>query len=169
MYKYFRDAFPDADLVSWPFVYMPPRMGVGMTEDFMHLLSPGLYEEFGLPYVNRIAREFGGVFLHCCGVFKQHLPVVKRIENLRGLDTMYAFSHPDELNEAFPDVVHTMWLDYAEGVRSFAGEGYMGFLRFLLDHTPRGIRRIHFPVADDETELLLQIDMIKEHWQRMQT
>lgn len=165
VYRHFRDAYEAANLVSWPFIYMPRSMGVGMTEDFMHLLSPALYEEFGLPYVNRIAREFGGLYIHCCGVFKQHWPVVSKIHNLRGLDTMYSFSKPQELFAEFPDIVHTMWLDYGEGVRSFGGKREC-FTQFMLDQTPRGPKNMRFIYTPDfEGEVMArQIELIRKGW-----
>ena len=46
-------------LVLTPEEAVAVSLGVGLVEDFMHLLSPALYAEFGLPYVSRIAREFG--------------------------------------------------------------------------------------------------------------
>jgi hypothetical protein len=48
-------------------------MGICITEDYMPLLSAEQYAEFGLPYVKRIADAFGGVWIHCCGVYRQHL------------------------------------------------------------------------------------------------
>lgn len=68
-----------------PHVWMPPESGVGLSEDYAPVLSPEQYEEFSLPYVNRISRELGGVFIHCCGDFAHQLDNFERIENLRGI------------------------------------------------------------------------------------
>ena len=46
----------------WPYIWLPTDIGVEITEDYMPLLSPALYKEFGLPYLERICDEFGGVF-----------------------------------------------------------------------------------------------------------
>jgi hypothetical protein len=42
----------------WPYIWLPTDIGVGITEDYMPLLSPKLYREFGIPYVEKISREF---------------------------------------------------------------------------------------------------------------
>lgn len=148
VYRHFLDTYKDTRAVSWPFIYMPHELGVGMTEDLTGLLSPDLYREFGLPYVNRVSRAFGGIYIHCCGRFKAHWPVYKDIENLRGLDTMHPYTHPAEVTEAFPDIVHTSGLDYAESVRNWKGKAPDAFTRFLLSSSPPSVRKIFFPIAD---------------------
>ena len=162
VYRWFRDTWPDAYMVGYPSCYMPREFGVGMTEDFMHLLSPDLYREFGLPYVNRISREFGGIFFHCCGVFKQHWPTVKQFHNLRGMDTQYPYSRPEDLFEAFPDVVHSMTLDYAERRRNFSGGDPDAFLKFLLARTPRNLRWMLYGDADDLPGLRRKMALVLE-------
>ena len=57
----------------WPYIWLPTDIGVGITEDYMPLLSPELYNEFGVPYVERISEALGGIFLHCCGKFEHQL------------------------------------------------------------------------------------------------
>jgi hypothetical protein len=49
-------------------------MGICLTEDYMPLLSRDTYATFAMPCVKRIAEAFGGVFVHCCGTYRQHLP-----------------------------------------------------------------------------------------------
>lgn len=148
VFRYFRDEFEDAQLIPWPYIPMPQHLGVGLTEDYAQLMSPELYREFGLPYVNRVAREFGGVYVHCCAAFKQHWPAFREIHSLRGLDTMYPYSHPAEITAAFPDVVHTFGLDYAESQRNWKDREPGAFDRFIMEQTPPGVRKVLFPVAD---------------------
>ena len=104
------------------------------------VLSPRLYKEFGLPYVNRIADAFGGIWLHCCATCKHHWPAFGKIHGLRGLDTMYPFTKPEEVFAAFPDIVHSAGLDYAESQRSFRKAGPDDWLQFLLEKAPRSVR-----------------------------
>ncbi|HIQ04832.1 MAG TPA: hypothetical protein EYH31_03950, partial [Anaerolineae bacterium] len=70
----------------YPPIYMPDGLGVAISDDALAVLSPGLYEEFGLPYVNRIAEAFNGVFIHSCGNFVHNLHNLTRVTKLRGLD-----------------------------------------------------------------------------------
>ena len=136
----FRARLPDAELVCYPPGHLPPDMGCSIVEDYCDLLSPDLFEEFGLPYINRISDAFGGVAVHCCARFKKHWPAFLRIRNLTALDTMFPFTKPDEVYATFPGIVHSMGLDYAEGQRSFKNKGPDAWLQFLLERTPRTIR-----------------------------
>lgn len=62
----------------WPYTVAPDGQGVAITQDYMPLLNPELYERFEIPRVKRIADAFGGVHIHCCGEFGQHLDVLRR-------------------------------------------------------------------------------------------
>lgn len=81
-------------------IWMPPGFGTGLSEDYAPLLSPRLYEEFSLPYVNRISRACGGVWIHCCGAFEHNWGNFLKIEALRGLNPA-----PPEVD--WPRVVET--------------------------------------------------------------
>lgn len=161
---HFRDAFPDAEMAAYPPSHLPRRMGCAITEDFMHLLSPELYEEFGLPYVNRISDAFGGVFVHCCGRFRQHWPVVRKIHNLRGLDTMYPYTDPAEIYEAFPDIVHSCGLDYAETQRNFKDKGPDAWLEYLVARTPRHVRWQFVTECDNADTVPRQLELVRRKW-----
>ena len=50
------------------------------------VLSPKLYREFALPYVNEVSEEFGGVFIHSCGNILHQLDNLAQVHNLRGLN-----------------------------------------------------------------------------------
>jgi hypothetical protein len=44
-----------------------PCAGVRLSEDTPTLLSPGMIDEFVLPYMEKAAKPFGGAFVHFCG------------------------------------------------------------------------------------------------------
>jgi hypothetical protein len=137
VYRYFRDTFEGTQMVSWPNYYMPRDFGVGMTEDLMPLVPPELYEQFALPHVNRIAREFGGIWIHYCGRFKPHWPTVRKFRNLRGIDSMYPETDPDEVTAAFPGIAHTMGLSARGQASLFAGQRDDAFqqrVKMILEH-----------------------------------
>ena len=52
----------------------------------MAVLSPKLYEQFALPYVNEISDEFGGLLIHSCGNIVHQFDNLEKIHNLRGLN-----------------------------------------------------------------------------------
>ncbi|MEK6794408.1 MAG: uroporphyrinogen decarboxylase family protein [Spirochaetota bacterium] len=161
VFHYFRDNFENAELVSWPNLHMPEEYGVGIIEDFTELLSPELYREFGLPYVNRIAREFNGVFIHCCARFKQHYDAFAEIYNLRGLDTMYPFTEPAVIAERFPGIVHTMGAHAPAHQQEFGGSS-RSFVRFISERIPQSSRMVFMPYDSADTLDESLIDTICE-------
>jgi hypothetical protein len=170
VYRYFKSTWRDTELLAWPCYYMPPELGVGMTEYLIPLMQPSLWEEFGLPYVNRIADAFGGVYIHCCGTFNPHWNLVKKIHNLRGMDTMYPNSHPAQLHAAFPQIVHNMGLS-AQGKASLfpADNGEDDFIAFYLAHAPRNMRIQFLVGADDPEQFERQVKLILRKWKLPET
>jgi len=74
----------------WPWVILADGQGIGITQDFLPLLSPDLYAEFEFPQLKRIADEFGGVFIHCCGAYAHHLPTLARADfKIWGMEVHY--------------------------------------------------------------------------------
>jgi hypothetical protein len=70
----------------FPPVWLPDGRGIAISEDCLAVLSPKLYREFALPYVNEISEEFGGVLIHSCGNILHQLDNLARVHNLRGLN-----------------------------------------------------------------------------------
>ena len=69
---------------SFPLVH--PGDGISISDDEALLLSPDLYREFGLPYLNRISEAFGGLYYHCCGDFGFLLDHILQIKGLRAIN-----------------------------------------------------------------------------------
>jgi len=81
---------------------IPRFTGVRVSDDTAALLSPDMYREFGVKYLNRISREFGGVVVHSCGDVQYVAPVIMEIEGIKGVD----FTIPQVMNwEAIRDAV----------------------------------------------------------------
>jgi hypothetical protein len=70
----------------FPPVYLPDGMGIAISEDVLAVVGARQYEEFSLPYVNRLSEEFGGVVIHSCGNFEHQIPVLKKVYKLRGIN-----------------------------------------------------------------------------------
>lgn len=86
----------------WPYIWLPSDIGVGITEDYMPLLSADTYREFGIPYVERISREFGGLFIHCCGEYEHQINNLRNSDiHILGLEFHYPHTRPEVLFEAF--------------------------------------------------------------------
>lgn len=90
----------------WPYTVMPYGVGVAVTQDYMPLLGPDLYTGFELPLLKRIADRFGGVYIHCCGKYGQHLPALAQSGmKIWGLETHYPETTVEDVYAAFGDRV----------------------------------------------------------------
>jgi hypothetical protein len=81
-----RSRVPQFMPCSNPPVWLPDGRGMSVNDDCLAVLSPALYEEFALPYVNELSDEFGGVFIHSCGNFVHQFDNLEKVHNLRGLN-----------------------------------------------------------------------------------
>jgi hypothetical protein len=70
----------------FPPVWLPEGQGISISDDCLAVLSPKLYQEFALPYVNELSEEFGGVVIHSCGNFLHQLDNLAKVRGLRGLN-----------------------------------------------------------------------------------
>jgi uroporphyrinogen-III decarboxylase len=70
----------------YPPLWLPDGRGIAMSDDALAVLSPKLYREFALPYVNELSEEFGGVMIHSCGNFKHQLDNLASVRDLRGIN-----------------------------------------------------------------------------------
>jgi hypothetical protein len=70
----------------FPPVYLPDGLGLSVSEDVLAMISPKLYEEYSLPYINQLSEEFGGVIIHSCGNFEHQLDVLSQVHHLRGIN-----------------------------------------------------------------------------------
>jgi uroporphyrinogen-III decarboxylase len=66
--------------------WMPDGTGVSLSNDDGVMISAEFHDRFCVPYVNRISRSFGGVFIHSCGNWEHLFPSLEKIEELRGLE-----------------------------------------------------------------------------------
>lgn len=81
--------------------YLPDGGGISVSEDALAVLSPHLYEQFSLPYINELSEEFGGIVIHSCGNFEHQLPVLKKVHNLKGINFGVTETRFEALWEAF--------------------------------------------------------------------
>lgn len=70
----------------WPPLWLPDGRGISVSDDCLAVLSPQLYREFALPYLNELSEEFGGVFVHSCGDFSHQLDNLAKVHDLRGIN-----------------------------------------------------------------------------------
>ncbi len=117
-------------------LWCPPELGNALSEDYAPLVARDTYEEFSLPYIQRIADETGGLFIHCCGSFEHTYASMAAIAGLTGV------------NPAIPVVEYPEFAAAFAGVCVLAPSMSIGWERrwrdradlheYLLAHTPDG-------------------------------
>ncbi|MBC7334274.1 MAG: hypothetical protein H5T85_07460 [Actinobacteria bacterium] len=85
-YKLQYDALKNPAFPGHSFPLVNSNDGISVSDDEAILLSPELFEEFGLPYLNRISEAFGGLYYHCCGDFGHILDKILSIKDLRAIN-----------------------------------------------------------------------------------
>lgn len=66
--------------------FLPPDLGIRISDDTAAVMSPRTYREFGMPYNTRISEAFGGIVVHSCGNIVHVLPAMLETPGLRGID-----------------------------------------------------------------------------------
>jgi len=84
--KEFRTRVKEFVPAHFPSVYLEDGGGITVSEDVLAVLSPRLWEQFSLPYINELSEEFGGVVIHSCGNFERQLPALQKVHKLRGIN-----------------------------------------------------------------------------------
>jgi len=110
-----KEACPNVVPVSWPWIWAPTEKGIHLSDDTMSMVSPDMYEEYGVHYNNIISREFGGVFLHSCTTNKRYFNSIIKNKGLRSIN--FAAQYSSEMKEIYeffggkavilPHYVHT--------------------------------------------------------------
>jgi hypothetical protein len=85
--------------ISFPGVWAPAEKGVYLADDTMSMLSPAMYEEYGVRYNNIISREFGGIMLHSCTVDKRYFESIMKNEGIRSIN--FASQYSSDMSEIF--------------------------------------------------------------------
>ena len=81
--------------------HIPRFAGVRVSDDTAALLSPQLYREFGVKYLNKISGEFGGIVVHSCGDVQHVVEPMMEIQGLKGLDfTITQVANREALRDA---------------------------------------------------------------------
>jgi hypothetical protein len=117
-------------------IWMPPGFGTALSEDYAPLLSPRLYEEFSLPYVNRISDACGGVWIHCCGNFTHNFGNFLKIKNLRGINPAPPIIDWEQLVALFGEVCCLAPGMSLGGAQRWGDDE--GFKKYLAETTPKG-------------------------------
>ncbi len=78
--------------IAWPGIWAPNDRGVYIADDTMSMVSPTMYEEYGVYYNNIISREFGGLLLHSCTMKEPYFKSIIKNEGLRSINFAAQYS-----------------------------------------------------------------------------
>lgn len=84
--QFLRDAikeFPQLNVCHCPLVWIPSQLGIALSEDEAGSMSAEMFEEFFLPSLLELSREFGGMMIHCCAKADHQYASFRKIPNLR--------------------------------------------------------------------------------------
>ena len=130
----------------WPTIWFPKCAGIQMSDDNMVNVSPATYEEFVLPYNNRIADAFGGLFLHSCTIHEDNLASILKIRHLTGVNCDISTSVPvSRLLEVFGEKVVVAPHCYINTNTNF--QNYTEFIEHCLKGWRPGLRLFIHPCS----------------------
>ena len=102
-----------------PIFWMPKTKGVAVSDDFAAIVSPSVFREFSKPYLEQIAKEFGGVVIHSCGSLNHMTEELLTLEGLTGLNFSASETNLADVKQALKRlgsgknitvITHNSWL-----------------------------------------------------------
>ncbi len=75
-----------------PSIWAPKDKGVYLADDTMSMVSPDMYEEFGVTYNNKISEVFGGIMLHSCTTNERYFDKIMLNKNIRSINFAAQYS-----------------------------------------------------------------------------
>lgn len=141
--------------------YMPNGMHV--SDDNAAFLSPGIYRDFALPYINRLSEAFGGIHFHCCMGYQQNLEVMASAKGFQSLDAKPDFNDIDTIINAFRQSPGGVWY-YGTGrsAELQAKESNHDMYRKIIDRS-EGVCGINFICTGTRDEALKTAEWIKNY------
>jgi hypothetical protein len=134
----------------WPYIWLPSDLGIGITEDYMPLISPKLYKEFGIPYVEKISEAFSGLFIHCCGEYEHQLEnLTKSKINILGMEFDYPHTRPEIVFKAFGSSAVFVPYMSPQGLKDFPDR--LDYFRYIKEKRFDYTRLWFIPYAEDES------------------
>jgi hypothetical protein len=130
--------------------WLPDGSAISVANDVGVMLSPELHDEFSVPYLNRLADAFGGVYLHSCGDWTHLFPSLEKVRGLRGLEFGASEAPYDEVLARFGG--KTVLACRVGLHRDIHFEGMADFVRRVVAAapTPRGLF-IHVDITNGLT------------------
>ena len=112
---------------GWPWY----SRGIGIGDDCMVSVSPKTWEEFFLPYNDGLAKQYGGIFYHCCMCYDPYFESIIKSYNFMGLDADINYNSFDKIESALSG--RGVWtrnlpVDYSDTEKA---NEYVGYIKRL--------------------------------------
>ena len=131
----YRREFPNTTFGHCPFTWTPPELGPWVSNDECGIMSPAMFEEFCLPELLDLSRQFGSLGMHCCANAQHQFAQFRRIPNF------YAFNRvPTGVGWAGDNAIEV--LGGPEGPVMVPGWVSLDDMATLLRQAPAGTRFI---------------------------
>ncbi|MDR1261919.1 MAG: uroporphyrinogen decarboxylase family protein [Oscillospiraceae bacterium] len=145
----------------WPYIWLPTDLGVSITDDYMPLTSADKYKEFGIPYIERVSRRFGGLFLHCGGAYSHQLPNLRDSDiNLLGLTFSHPYTKLSDIYKIFQDSI--VLVPYAAPASNGQYPNKPAFFTDIIRSAPPEAR-LWFILHPEERDFMMQMTIIQSH------
>ncbi|MDR1599170.1 MAG: uroporphyrinogen decarboxylase family protein [Oscillospiraceae bacterium] len=144
-----------------PEIWLPSDLGIVITDERMAMVSGDVYKEFGIPYLERISRRFGGLFIRCRGAFGRQLASLRDSGvNLLGLEYSHPYTRLADIFRVFEDSIVI-----APRMGAKASEEYEGKAAFLGDMARRAPReaRLWFTLRSEDPDFMAQLAIAQAH------
>lgn len=135
--KELQKEFPQMMLCGCPSVWTPPELGPWPSNDECGAVNVEMFEEFMLPELIEISRDFGSVGMHCCADADHQFPSFRNIPNF------YAFNRvppPGTGPDGFAAAVSELGGPDGPVFVNFGAQEEL--VRYFIDNAPRGTRAI---------------------------
>ena len=129
--------------------------GISISDDNLAVSSPHINQRFALPLDEQIAREFGGLALHSCGVWTRTMALLEPLQHITAIECAAGFERGDQDPKPNPP---------ADVRQAMAGSGRIVKAR-LGNNLEKALAAID-ALASPEMRLVVEIGYDAEHAQR---
>ncbi|MCC7147524.1 MAG: hypothetical protein IT443_13875 [Phycisphaeraceae bacterium] len=124
---------------TWPYTFFPCQFGVSVIEDMMPLLSAEIYQQFAFPQLRRMNQALGGLHIHCCGKYQQHVPTLAASDlKLAAMEYHHPYMTIEDMLPLAGRAVLVPFMDV--GAEAYPFRSPSEYYRYLIEQADRRFR-----------------------------
>ncbi len=141
------------------------NMGIRICEDTTAIVGPKVMDEFAMPYTQRLARHFGGAWVHYCGRSDELTRRILALPEIRGINFGHIPGHEhDHLFEQDMEWIRAAGKVYIGGWPRRPGEPGREYLRRLHRWSAQGCLIADGNAAMYPADGLADAAAVREFW-----